>query len=155
MRHVFVALLLVGSACAAAQAQEQMPAAYEAALQSEAALLQQGVVQRQPGETDMRFLQRLFPASFAAGKPLRYAWRPSSYGPQLFFSHGERDDAHHFGEGVELFVLDAFQPATYAVQALFVEPIGDITNLAAFFFADVDRDGNRTCWRWSTPKSNT
>jgi hypothetical protein len=47
------------------------------------------------------------------------------------------------GEGTELFVLDPIQPIKYAVQVLLLEPIGDITNLAAFFFADVDQDGQK------------
>jgi hypothetical protein len=142
MRNVFAALLLV-DACARAQAQGTTPAAAEAALRSEVALLKQGVVQRKPSEADTTFLKRLFPASFEEGKPIRYAWRPSVYGPQLFFSHGQRDESHHLGEGTELFVLDPFQPHTYAVQVLLLEPIGDITNLAAFFFADVDQDGQK------------
>lgn len=142
MRIAFAALLLVG-AYTAARAQEMTPAAYEAALRHEVSLLKQGVVQRQPGEADTLFLNRLFPASFGEGKPITYAWRPSSYGPQLFFSRGERDESHALGEGTELFVLDPFQPNTYAVQGLLVEPIGDKTNLAAFFFADVDQDGQK------------
>ncbi|RZJ93121.1 MAG: hypothetical protein EOO60_05810, partial [Hymenobacter sp.] len=142
MRIAFAALLLVG-AYTAARAQEMTPAAYEAALRHEVSLLKQGVVQRQPGEADTLFLKRLFPASFGEGKPITYAWRPSVYGPQLFFSHGQRDDAHHLGEGTELFVLDPFQPNTYAVQVLCLEPVGDITNLAAFCFADVDQDGQK------------
>lgn len=63
--------------------------------------------------------------------------------PQLFFSHGERDESHNLGEGTELFVLDPIQPDRYAVQVLLLEPIGDITNLAAFFFADIDQDGQK------------
>jgi hypothetical protein len=141
MRHLLASLLLVG-ACATARAQEMAPAAYEAALRSEVAILKQGLVQRKPGEADTAFLERLFPASFV-GNPIKYAWRASAYGPQLFFSHGQRDETHSLGEGTELFVLDPIQPDRYAVQVLLLEPIGDITNLAAFFFADVDRDGQK------------
>ena len=141
MRNFLAALLLVG-ARAAAQAQEMPPAAYEAALRSEVAILKQGLVQRKPGEADTAFLRRLFPASFEEN-PIKYAWRSSVYGPQLFFSHSQRDDSHSLGEGTELFVLDPVQPDRYAVQVLLLEPIGDITNLAAFFFADVDRDGQK------------
>lgn len=142
MRNVLAALLLVG-ACAEARAQEMTPAAHEAALRSEVGILKQGLVQRKPGEADTTFLKRLFPASFEEGKPITYAWRPSVYGPQLFFSHGERDELHNLGEGTELFVLDPIQPDRYAVQVLLLEPIGDITNLAAFLFADVDQDGQK------------
>lgn len=142
MRTVLVALLLVGTRVAA-RAQEIMPAAYEAALCGEVALLKQGLVQRKSGEADSAFLKRLFPASFMQGQPIKYAWRPNKYGPQLFFSHEDRDDAHNFGEGTELFVLDPIQPDRYAVQVLLLEPIGDKTNLASFFFADVSRDGQK------------
>lgn len=117
--------------------------AYEAALRSEAAILKQGLVQRRPNEADTAFLRRLFPTSFEA-PPIKYAWRPSKYGPQLFFSHSQRDDAHSVGAGTELFVLDPIQPDRYAVQVLWLEPIeGELTNMAAFFFADVDRDGQK------------
>ena len=40
-------------------------------------------------------------------------------------------------------MLDPFQPNTYAVKALWLELIGDKTNLGAFFFADVDQDGQK------------
>lgn len=129
--------------CIAVRAQEVIPAAYEAALRSEVAILKQGVVQRKPSEAASVFLKRLFPASFSQGKSITYAWRPSVYGPQLFFSHGDRNDSHTFGEGAELFVLDPIQPDRYAVQVLLLEPIGDKTNLASFFFADVNRDGQK------------
>jgi hypothetical protein len=142
MHTVLAALLLMG-ACTAAQAQNLPPATYEAALRSEAALLKQGVVQRKPAEAEVAFVKRLFPASFEQDRLIPYRWRPSGYGPQLFFWRGERDESHHLGEGTELFVLDPFQPNTYAVQVLLLEPIGDITNLLAFFFADVEQDGQK------------
>jgi len=142
MRNAFAALLLV-SAFAQARAQEMTPVAYEAALRSEGELLKQGMVQRKPGEADTAFLRRLFPASFYQQEPITYAWRPNVYGPQLFFSHSHRDESHNVGEGTELFVLDPIQPNRYAIQVLLLEPIGDITNLAAFFFADVDQDGQK------------
>lgn len=142
MRNVLVALLAVGI-CVAACAQEVMPAAYEAALRSEVTILKQGLVQRKSGEADSAFLRRLFPASFIQREPIKYAWRPSVYGPQLFFSHEDRNDSHSLGEGTELFVLDPIQPDRYAVQVLLLEPIGDKTNLASFFFADINRDGQK------------
>lgn len=143
MRHLFAALFL-SSAWIAAQAQDLPPAIYEAAMRREMALLKQGVVQRKPGEAEGAFVKRLFPASFEEGSSLiRHTWRPSGYGPQLFFWHAERAEAHRLGEGTELFVLDPIQPNTYAVQALLLEPIGDITNLLAFFFADVEQDGHQ------------
>lgn len=142
MRNVLTALFLVGT-CGATWAQEMTPAAYEAALRSEEALLKQGLVQRKPGEADTTFLRRLFPASFIQREPIAYAWRPSVYGPQLFFSHEDRGSSHNLGEGTELFILDPIQPEQYAVQVLLLEPIGDKTNLASFFFADVNRDGQK------------
>jgi hypothetical protein len=142
MRHLF-ASLLVGSACVATQAQDLPPATYEASLKREVAPLKQGVVQRNPGEGEGAFLTRLFPASFEPARLIRHPWRPSDYGPQLFFWREQRDESHQLGEGTELFVLDAFQPLTYAVQVLQLKPIGDITNLLAFFFADVDQDGQQ------------
>ncbi|MET4108384.1 hypothetical protein [Hymenobacter sp. UYP22] len=141
MRHVLAALFLVGS-CVTARAQHITPTADEAALQNEVAILKRGIVQRKADETDSTFLKRLFPASFY-GELIQYAWRPSVHGPQLFFSHGERDEYHSLGEGTELFVLDPIQPDKYAVHVLLLEPIGDITNLAAFFFVDVDQDGQK------------
>ncbi|SFQ82464.1 hypothetical protein [Hymenobacter arizonensis] len=142
MRPLLTALLLL-TACAAVRAQEFDSAADKAALLREVEILKQGVAQRKPGEADTAFLQRLFPASFEHEKAIRYAWRPSAHGPQLFFSRAQRDELHTEGEGTELFVLDPFQPGRYAVQVLFLEPIGDITNLAAFFFADVNQDGQK------------
>ncbi|HEX8659677.1 MAG TPA: hypothetical protein VF690_19195 [Hymenobacter sp.] len=142
MRPLLTALLLM-TAGAVVRAQELDPAAEEAALLREVEILKQGVAQRKPDEADTAFLQRLFPASFEHGKATRYAWRPSAHGPQLFFSHAQRDELHTEGEGTELFVLDPFRPGRYAVQVLFLEPIGDITNLAAFFFADVNQDGQK------------
>jgi hypothetical protein len=141
MRHVITMLLFLNTC--AAQAQELTSAAYEAALRSEREVLKRGVVARQPNEPDTAFLKRWFPASFTQGEPIRYAWRPNAYGPQLFFSHGERDELHALGEGTELFVLDHVGSGRYAVQRLLLEPIGDITNLAAFCFADVERDGQK------------
>jgi hypothetical protein len=117
--------------------------ALRADLYREAELLKQGIAHRQPNESDTTFLKRLFPASFFAGRLIRYAWRPSAFGKQLFFSYRERDAQGSEGEGTHLFVLDPFQPTTYAVQVLLLEPIGDITNLASLFFTDVDQDGQK------------
>jgi hypothetical protein len=104
-------------------------------------LVHQGIARRNPGEADTAFLHRLFPQSFFAETLVVYAWRPSTFGKQLLFSRREIDEYQREGEGTDLFVLDPFQPATYAVQKLPLAAIGDITNLAALFFADVDGDG--------------
>ncbi|MBJ6142786.1 hypothetical protein [Hymenobacter sp. BT559] len=142
MRHLF-ASLLVGSACVATQAQDLPPAPYETSLKREVALLKQGVVQRSPGEGEVAFLTRLFPAALEPARLIRHPWRLGGYGPQLFFWREQRDESHCLGEGTELFVLDSFQPLTYAVQVLQLKPIGDITNLLAFFFADIEQDGQK------------
>ncbi len=110
---------------------------------AEVQLLRQGIARRAPGEAATAFLQRLFPASFHPETLVTYAWRPSAFGKQLFFSRRESDEYGQEGEGTEVFVLDPFQPNTYAVQKLLLGSIGDITNLSAFFFADVDRDGQK------------
>lgn len=106
-------------------------------------VLRQGIARRKPGEADTTFLKRLFPASFSTETLVMYAWRPSPFGKQLFFSRRESDLYNQEGEGTELFVLDPFQPNTYTVQKLLLASIGDITNLSALFFADVDRDGQK------------
>ena len=113
------------------------------ALHREAALLRCGVARRQLAEVDTTFLKRLFPASFSGATLVRYAWRPSTFGKQLFFAGRERDAFGQEGEGIRLFVVDPFQTDTYAVQALRLAPIGDITNLASFFFTDINQDGQK------------
>jgi hypothetical protein len=117
--------------------------ALHADLHREAELVKQGIARRKPNEADTTFLKRLFPASFLAGSLIRYAWRPSTFGKQLFFSYRERDAQGSEEEGIQLFVLDPFQPTTYTVQVLLLKPIGDITNLASLFFTDVDQDGQK------------
>lgn len=117
--------------------------ALRAALHREAELLKRGSARRQPAEADTAFVKRLFPASFSADGLVRYAWRPSAFGKQLFFSCREKDAFGQDGEGTQLCVLDPFRAGTYAVQVLRLEPIGDITSLASFFFADVDQDGQK------------
>ncbi|MGY3087355.1 hypothetical protein ACVWYF_000381 [Hymenobacter sp. UYAg731] len=106
-------------------------------------MVRRGIVRRAPGEADSAFLKRIFPVSFAAERLVAYAWRPSAFGKQLFFPLLEVNEYRREGEDAALFVLDPFQPNTYAVQKLLLESIGDITNLSAFFFADVDRDGQK------------
>jgi hypothetical protein len=121
----------------------QGDSALQVALHREAELLKCGVARRQPAEADTTFLKRLFPASFSGATLVRYAWRPGAFGKQLFFAGRERDAFGQEGEGMRLFVLDPFQPDTYAVQALRLTPSGDITNLASFFFTDINQDGQK------------
>ena len=102
-----------------------------------------GIARRAPGEADTTFLKRLFPVSFSAEQLAAYAWRPGAFGKQLFFPRREVNEYRQEGEDAALFVLDPFQPNTYAVQKLLLASIGDMTNLSAFFFADVDRDGQK------------
>ncbi|HEX8658580.1 MAG TPA: energy transducer TonB, partial [Hymenobacter sp.] len=93
--------------------------------------------QRLPGEADSTFVRRVLPLSYADNL-LAYAWRPGAYGKQLFFSQRGGEDNQG---GTDLYVLDPYRPGTYAVQVLPIETMGDLTDLAAFFFADATRDG--------------
>jgi hypothetical protein len=105
----------------------------------EALTLQQHTAVRLAGEADTTFVQRVLPHSYVGhdNHLLVYAWRPSRYGRQLFFSRrSEGGDG-----GTDLFILDPYQPATYAVQVLKLDNGGDLDNhLGAVFFADVNRD---------------
>ena len=99
---------------------------------------QQGVAQRQPGEADSTFLRRVLPVSYpGSGDLVTYAWRPSTFGKQLFFSI--KDELGN----AELLVLDPYQVDTYAVQGLPITSQGDITTLEALFFADATHDGRK------------
>lgn len=113
--------------------------------------MRRGTAKRQPGEADTTFLKRVLPFSYpsrvvpvhhhsTAESIVAYAWRPSAFGKQLFFSvRGTGDNEY----GTDLFILDPFQADTYAVQVLKLEFMGDLTNLASLFFADVDQDGQK------------
>jgi hypothetical protein len=104
----------------------------------------QRTARRWPGEADSTFVRRVLPRSLAAYEPVRtHAWRPSTFGKQLFFTRSglARDNNK---QGVDLFVLDPFQPDTYAVQVLKVENRGDLTtSLADLCLADLDHDGRQ------------
>jgi hypothetical protein len=105
----------------------------------EATTLKQHTAVRLAGEADTTFVQRVLPRSYAGhdNHLFVYAWRPSHYGRQLFFSRRSEDG---YG-GTDLFILDPYQPATYAVQVLKLDNGGDLDNhLAAVFFADVNHD---------------
>ena len=145
--------LLLLPLCARAQSAAEVPAAtatgflppasVEQVYAAENRVVRRGIAQRKAGEADSIFLKRVFPVSFSTETLLAYAWRSSTCGKQLFFRAAKLDEHQQEGEGTELFVLDPFQPNIYAVQKLLLEPIGDITNLAALFFADVNRDGSK------------
>ena len=99
---------------------------------------QRGLAQRQPGEADSTFVRRVLPVAYAQGhKLLTYAWRPSAFGKQLFFS--EKDEEGN----VSLLVLDPYQQDTYALQVLPLTSQGDVTTLEALFFADANHDGRK------------
>ncbi|MDO7848088.1 hypothetical protein Q5H92_17110 [Hymenobacter sp. M29] len=94
---------------------------------------------RRPGEPDSAFVRRVLPVAYAGhdGHLLAHAWRPSPYGRQLFFSRRSED-----GDGTDVFVLDPYRPATYAVQVLPLNNRGSLPNyLAAVFFVDATADG--------------
>jgi len=117
------------------------PGAASPAQRREAATRWQRTARRLPGEADSTFVRRVLPLSFAAADDqglLAYAWRPSAFGKQLFFAR--RGGADNDG-GTDLYVLDPYQPATYAVQVLPITTMGDYTTLAALFFADANHDG--------------
>ncbi|MBF9144268.1 hypothetical protein [Hymenobacter properus] len=99
-----------------------------------------GDCQRQPGEADSAFVRRVLPQAYAQSHDLlAYAWRPSAFGKQLFFSvHGEEGNEY----GTHLYVLDPYQENTYAVQILPVMQADD-TYLSAIFFDDANRDGHK------------
>ncbi|MDJ0367974.1 energy transducer TonB [Hymenobacter sp. H14-R3] len=107
----------------------------------EAQTRQQGAARRLPGEADNTFVRRVLPIAYAqADNLLAYAWRPSAFGKQLFFSvHGEEGNEY----GTNLFVLDPYQENTYAVRVLPIASMGDITTLDALFFADANHDGRK------------
>lgn len=111
---------------------------------TEARTVRQGVARRQPAESVEAFVQRVFPASFAdpEAQPqiIPYAWRPSPFGRQLFFS---AHDPHEYYR-LYVFVLDPYQADTYAVERFEVEDgDSDSAGLAALFFADANRDGRK------------
>ena len=98
-------------------------------------------VRRLPGEADSTFVRRVLPLAYAESNDLlAYAWRPGSYGKQLFLSRPGGADNDY---GVDLFILDPYQPDTYAVQKLAIGSQGDVTALAAVFFADANQDGRK------------
>jgi hypothetical protein len=115
--------------------------AYAAALRQEDRLLRQGTVRRAPNEADTTFLKRMFPASFLPSRGVvTYAWHPSAFGKQLFFSYRGREDNEG---GTNLYVLDPFQANAYAVHVLPLPSMGDLTDLDALFFLDVNQDGRK------------
>ena len=130
-----------GVAAAAANRATEAPAAAEAD-STEARTLRQGLVERRPAEAVADFLGRVLPVSFAeADKPISYAWYPSAYGPQLFFSApGNRGPMVEYERN--LFVLDPVGPTAYAVQVFNVQQ-ADYTTLEALFFADANHDGQK------------
>lgn len=121
------------------------PAARQAAAQRlETQTVKQGIAERRPGETDSTFLRRVLPIAYPASTDLlAYAWRPSAFGKQLFFSAPAGDEGYY---KTNLFVLDPFAPTTYAVQCfnLNVNEGCDVApTLEAIFFADLNQDGQK------------
>ncbi len=116
------------------------PADSMAAAQAEAQTLQRGIAQRQPNEPDSSFLKRILPVSFPkahSGSVVAYAWRPTSFGKQLFFSIENSDDYT-----LALFILDPFELNTYAVRT-FDCSMADYATAKAIFFIDIDQDGRK------------
>lgn len=116
---------------------------------AEAQILKLGIARRRVGEPDTSFLRRVFPVAYPCtyinpcaydSHILSYAWRPSPFGKQLFFSNPNGGD-----EGIDLilFILDPFRTNAYAVQAFNMGNMGDLTVVRAIFFADVEQDGRK------------
>jgi hypothetical protein len=120
----------------------QAPGATTTVQRREAITRWQRTARRQPGEADSTFVRRVLPISYSSDGHdlLAGAWRPSAFGKQLFFSRRSGDANEG---GTDLFVLDPYQPDTYAVQVLAIPSQGDLTDLAAFFFADTNHDGRK------------
>jgi hypothetical protein len=140
MKKLVLAVLLLGSGTAAAPAWGQ--AKGDPAEGTEAQTLARGVALRRPGEADSAFLRRVLPVSYSAsGHRVAYAWRPSAFGKQLLFVvKGDN------GPETALFILDPYQPTTYAVQRLDVVINGGCdlaSSLEAIFFADINHDGQK------------
>lgn len=110
---------------------------------TEAHTLRQGVARRLPTESAEAFLQRVLPASFRrtdAQPIIQYAWRPSPFGKQLFFSAPGSPEFYR----LYVFVLDPYQADTYAVERFEVPQLGaQVTSPAALFFADANHDGRK------------
>jgi hypothetical protein len=109
----------------------------------EAQTLKKGIAHRQQGESDTSFLRRVLPVSYLCAYNnlvVSYAWRATPLGKQLFFSRTNGGDNEY---DLFLFVLDPFKTDTYAVQAFDMGNMGDLTTVAALFFADVDQDGQK------------
>jgi hypothetical protein len=154
MKKLLLAELLAMGVSASAWAQQQAlpigsasshttyqghPEPNDLTLRREATTLKRHTAVRLPDEADTTFVQRVLPHAYAGHDThlLVYAWRPSHYGRQLFFSR-RSDDGYG---GTDLFILDPYQPATYTVQVLKLDNGGDLDNyLAAVFFADVNHD---------------
>lgn len=109
----------------------------------EAQTLKKGIAQRLHGESDTSFLRRVLPVSYPSAYNslvISYAWRATPFGKQLFFSRTNGGDNEY---DLFLFILDPFQAGTYAVQAFDMGNMGDLTTVAALFFADVGQDGQK------------
>ena len=138
MKHLLLAALLTVGVAASAWAQAKGSPAERA----EAQTLARGVALRRPGEADSAFMRRVLPVSYPdSGHRVAYAWRPSAFGKQLLFVvKGDN------GPETALFILDPYQPATYAVQRLDVVINSDCdlaSSLEAIFFADINHDGQK------------
>jgi hypothetical protein len=110
--------------------------------------LRRGLARRRAGEPAAAFVQRVLPHAYASAQEreghksfVRYAWRPTSFGPQLFLAVRGQEATNE--GGTDLLVFDPIRPRTYTVQTLQLETMGDLTDLEALFFADIDHDGRQ------------
>jgi hypothetical protein len=127
------------------------PGAASAAQRREATTRWQRTAVRLPGEADTTFVQRVLPISYplpaSYGDLQALACRPSPYGRQLVFTRSVLSPTMSYSSygwrNTEVFVLDPYQPHTYAVQRFFLGNIGDLPDQSvAPFVADVNADGH-------------
>lgn len=126
------------------------PGAASAAQRREATTRWQRTAVRLPGEADTTFVKRVLPVSYWStdyGNLQALTCRPSPYGQQLAFTKSVIDPNVAYGSygwrDTEVFILDPYQPHTYAVQRFYLDNGGDLPDQSVSpFAADVNADGH-------------
>lgn len=126
------------------------PGAASADQRREATTRWQRTAVRLPGEADSTFVKRVLPISYWStdyGDLQALACRPSPYGRQLVFTKPVNDPNMAYSSygwhDTEVFVLDPYQPHTYAVQRFYLHNGGDLPDQSVEpFVADVNADGH-------------
>lgn len=136
-------LPLAGAALARPAAAQEASAAADSTESTEARTLRAGTTRPRPGETLGQLLHRMLPASGpdTAAHLVRYAWFASPAGPQQFCNvHGLGDQGQY---AAALSILNPLGAGAYDVQCLDLDSMGDVTDVAAIFFADASHDGQK------------